>query len=114
MDNFLDKTYKKSVSDKIRRYNKKKKIQYEANTRNVTLNPAYTIDIVAIVNNLDESKRIPSGLNQNIDKINSCTSSESSHKIKVNANISQYHIQKCIGNFIVDLKVPHDIKTVNN
>src|SRR5579862_6270045 len=50
---------------------------------------------------------------QSVDKINSCTSSESSHEIEVVANTLQDHVQKCIANSVVDSKVPHDIKIVN-
>jgi hypothetical protein len=62
---------------------------------------------VAIVNNLDELG------SQSIDKINSCTFTESSRKIEVIANTSQDPAQKCIANSIVDSKVPQDIKTIN-
>ncbi|CAG8715215.1 17856_t:CDS:2, partial [Racocetra fulgida] len=84
----MDEMHKKSVCDEIRRRNKEKKIQRETDTQD------------------SES--------QNIDKINSCTSSESSREIKVVANTSQDYAQKCIANSVVDSKVPHDIKTVND
>ncbi|CAG8683856.1 4902_t:CDS:2, partial [Dentiscutata heterogama] len=104
----MDEMHKKSVCDEIRRRNKEKKIQRETDTQDVASDPACTADTFAIVNNLVESE------SQNIDKINSCTSSESSREIKVVANTSQDYAQKCIANSVVDSKVPHDIKTVND
>ncbi|CAG8723437.1 3026_t:CDS:2, partial [Dentiscutata heterogama] len=67
----------------------------------------YTTNTVAIINNLDETE------SQNIDKINSCISSESSREIEIIANTSQNQTQKCITNFVVDSKVPYNIKTIN-
>ncbi|CAG8773750.1 23950_t:CDS:2, partial [Dentiscutata erythropus] len=92
-----------STGDAIRR----KKIQREAGIQDVAPDPTCTTDTVAIVNNLDETET------QNVDKINRCTSSESSRKIEIIANTSQDQTQKSITNFVVDSKVPHDIKTVN-
>jgi len=45
--------------------------------------------------------------------MNSCTSSKSSREIEVVANTSQDQAQKCIANSVVDSKVPHDIKNIN-
>ena len=90
MDKFLDEAHKKNVGNEIRRRNKEKKIQREEDAQDDTPGPACTTDTVAIVNNLDESE------SQNVDKINSCTSSELSRKIEVVANTSQDHAQKCI------------------
>ncbi|KAF0419049.1 hypothetical protein F8M41_007213 [Gigaspora margarita] len=104
----MDEMHKKSVCDEIRRRNKEKKIQRETDIQDVASDPTCTADTFAIVNNLVESE------SQTIDKINSCTSSESSHEIKVVANTSQDYAQKCIANSVVDSKVPHDIKTVND
>jgi hypothetical protein len=104
IDAFLVDAYKKSIGDEIRQCNKEKKIQREVDAQDDAPGPACITGTVAIVNNLDELG------SQSIDKINSCTSTESSREIEVIANTSQDPAQKCI---VVDLKVPQDIKTIN-
>src|SRR3954447_16412170 len=50
-DNFLDETYKKSVSNGIRKHNKEKKLQHKLSSQNITtdLSP----DIETINNSID-------------------------------------------------------------
>ncbi|RGB23538.1 hypothetical protein C1646_774329 [Rhizophagus diaphanus] len=81
IDAFLVNVYKKSVSDEIRQCNKEKTIQREVDAQDDAPGLACITGTVVIVNNLDEFG------SQSIDKINSCTSTESSREIEVIANI---------------------------
>src|SRR2546423_519280 len=65
-----------------------------------------------MVNNVEK------GYEPEINNITNCTSSESSHGIEVtlqlvNVDVSQEEIPKCIANSKVNLKLSHDIKSVN-
>jgi len=92
---------KKSISENIRRNNRKKKLQHESANQDSTTDTAYVSEMV----NNDKKSYEPE-----INEITNCSSSELSHKIEVVASQSIIVDTPQGEILMVDSKVAHDIK----